>query len=89
MFLLDANNKERSMTKSIFGDIPEEYIVVRDSDMVRVRYLLVYEAKNVPTVTSFIKNNILWISMILYFIMLAFIGFMNGPTWQKLLKYFK
>ncbi|XP_030748669.1 protein mono-ADP-ribosyltransferase PARP16-like [Sitophilus oryzae] len=83
----DKNNKGRSFNQDSYGEIPEKYFVVTNSELLRVKYLLVYTQKRPNMVKSFIKTNFLWIIITLYFLLLVFIGFLNGPYWQKILRY--
>ncbi|XP_076261386.1 protein mono-ADP-ribosyltransferase PARP16-like [Rhynchophorus ferrugineus] len=82
----DKANKERSMNQNSFDEIPEKYFVVKNSELVRVEYILVYRSRAPSAVKSFIKANFLWIVIILYFLLLVFIGFRNGPYYRKLFK---
>jgi len=84
----DEKNKKREINENSYGAIPEKYFVVTNSELVKVKYLLVYRHKAPSVVTSFIKKHFLWIAIILYFALLVFIGILNGPYWRKFTKYF-
>ncbi|CAG2053815.1 unnamed protein product [Timema podura] len=79
------SNRSRSITSdSIGGEVPEKYYVVQNSDLVRVRYLLVY--CNNTTVNSDRNSWVNWLSrhklltfIIGYIFMLASIGFTSNP----------
>ena len=55
LFILGSENGGRNRSRarapgSMGGDVPEKYYVVRNNDMIRVKYLLVYVSKS-PTKT--------------------------------------
>lgn len=82
----DEKNKKRAINHDSYDAIPEKYFVVTNSELVRIKYLLVYRFKATSIVKSFIKKHFLWITIILYFLMLVFIGFLNGPYWRKFVR---
>ncbi|KAL1493404.1 hypothetical protein ABEB36_011465 [Hypothenemus hampei] len=75
----DDENKQRAINKNSLGKIPEKYFVVTNSELVKVKYLLVYRYKGPSVLKSFLKQNFLWILLILYVFMLLLIRFFNGP----------
>lgn len=82
----DENNKRRALNGYTYGgEIPEKYFVVTNSELVRVKYLLVY--KGGSAVKSLIKKNFLWIVISLYLLMLILIGFFNGPASRKFFRF--
>ncbi|XP_066247498.1 protein mono-ADP-ribosyltransferase PARP16-like isoform X3 [Euwallacea similis] len=82
----DDKNKKRAINQNSYGEIPEKYFVVTNSELVKLKYLLVYRHKSPSTVTSFIKKNFLWLTIVLYFLMLILIGFFNNPYFQRYLR---
>jgi len=84
----DEKNKKRAINTNSYGEIPEKYFVVTNSELVKLKYLLVYRY-NAPSFRSFIKKNVLWIIITLYLFMLILIGFFNGPScsWRKFVRY--
>ncbi|XP_066158057.1 protein mono-ADP-ribosyltransferase PARP16-like isoform X1 [Euwallacea fornicatus] len=82
----DDRNKKRAINQNSYGEIPRKYFVVTNNELVKLKYLLVYRHKNQSTVTSFIKKNFLWFTIILYFLMLILIGLFNNPYFQRYLR---
>ncbi|CAH0562399.1 unnamed protein product [Brassicogethes aeneus] len=85
----DAQNKNRSHNDQSYGEIPEKYFVVTDSDMLRVKYLMVYSCKNKKSVKSFITKHLFYIILIVYFFMLVVIGFFRDPNWSRVFRWLK
>lgn len=83
----DEKNKKRAINQNSYDTIPEKYFVVTNSDLVKVKYLLVYTYKAPSVVKSFLRKHFLWIGIGLYFLMLLFIGFFNGPYWRKFVRF--
>ncbi|XP_046661004.1 protein mono-ADP-ribosyltransferase PARP16 isoform X2 [Homalodisca vitripennis] len=84
---------------SLAGEVPHKVYVVPNSDLLRLRYLLVYKAQpsllaqqqlNRPgsSCLSWLSSNKMTISLVIYVIMLASIGLSRSDTfkryWQKL-----
>ncbi|XP_044764681.1 protein mono-ADP-ribosyltransferase PARP16-like [Coccinella septempunctata] len=80
----DSIHKRRSINANSIGEIPEKYIVVTDNEMVQLKYLMVYKKKLI--VKSFLNKNIYWMSLVLYFLMLIFIG-SKGNFWRKMMNF--
>jgi poly[ADP-ribose] polymerase 16 len=85
----DAKNKRRSINEDSFGEIPEKYFVVTDSDMVRVKYLMIYKQKGFISVKSFIAKHLFLCLILLYCIFIICIGiFSNSAAYIKFLRKF-
>lgn len=89
----DENFKSRAVNQgSISGKIPEKYLVVTDSQMLRLKYLLVYKEKTLPARTFWTYNNLALIFTVAYVLSLFCIGFFQGPTgakiWRRLTRIF-
>ncbi|XP_060516408.1 protein mono-ADP-ribosyltransferase PARP16-like [Cylas formicarius] len=82
----DEKNKKRAVNTNSLGEIPEKYYVVTNSELVKVKYLLVYTYKSTPFMKPFIKKNFFWIALIFYCIMLGLVGFFNSPYWRKFVR---
>lgn len=91
---LDVAHKKRSINPgSIGGSVPYNYYVVLNNDLVRVRYLLIYEQnsssikktiKKKSKLYDFFKQNKMMIMLVLYSLLLCFIGFLNSSFWYKM-----
>lgn len=84
---------------SIGGTVPDKYYVVLNSELVRVRYLLVYkhtadsepakELAHTSLLICWLKKHKILILLILYILLLFFIGFVNSSSWYKYQRVFK
>lgn len=81
---VDPANKSRAKNEDSFGHITEKYFVVTDSDMVRVRYLLLYRSGTMNKTASWIYNNFFAVAIFLYVLMLLAIGFFSSRTYENL-----
>lgn len=81
--IVDVKNKQRAVVQGAFGKIPEKYYVVTDSEMVQVKYLLVYKENVDPVIKSYLFNHMSLVLIVLYVLMLLMVGFSNTPTWKK------
>ncbi|KAK9889931.1 hypothetical protein WA026_008739 [Henosepilachna vigintioctopunctata] len=82
----DSENRTRSVENMNDTEgIPEKYFVVTDSDMVRLKYLLVYKKNEIHYGKSFFRKNLVWLALLLYVVFLFFIG--SDKTFLK--KYVK
>lgn len=80
----DSKHKGRSINENSTGEIPEKYFIVTDNEMVQLRYLMVYKKKKLGKSCFF--SNIYWMSLVLYFLMLLFIG-SRGISWIKMISF--
>ncbi|XP_046398621.1 protein mono-ADP-ribosyltransferase PARP16 [Ischnura elegans] len=88
----DSNPSRSITTDSIGGEVPNKYYLVVNSDLVRVRYLLVY-CKQTPYrvssgAVSWLRNHKVLVFIMSYLVMLAAIGAYHNPhaqRWWKIL----
>ncbi|XP_050314772.1 protein mono-ADP-ribosyltransferase PARP16-like [Anthonomus grandis grandis] len=85
----DVKNKRRAINQNSYGEIPENYFVVTNSELVKVKYLLVYRFNSPSIVRSIIRKHLWWILIILYIIMLIFIGMSNSPSYRRFMRYLR
>jgi len=76
---------------SVGGRVPDKYMVVRNNELLHIRYLLVYKhgsgcAANTNLLGSFIADNKLLLLHLTYILMLALIGFSNSPWMLRWLR---
>ncbi|XP_019754955.1 protein mono-ADP-ribosyltransferase PARP16 isoform X2 [Dendroctonus ponderosae] len=79
----DENNRKRALNQNSYGEIPEKYFVVTNSELIKVKYLLVYGNGGPSAVKSFVKKHFLWILIVLYIVMLLMIKLYNMGLWKK------
>lgn len=85
------SGKARSLAKdSIGGEVPQKYYVVMNSDLVKVRYLLVYskftprsDAAANGTWIGWLRQHKVLTFLFGYVLLLALIGFSNNRTVQR------
>ncbi|XP_071449172.1 protein mono-ADP-ribosyltransferase PARP16 isoform X2 [Hetaerina americana] len=88
----DSDPSRSITTDSIGGKVPNKYYLVVNSDLVRVRYLLVY-CKETPYrvgsgAISWLRNHKVLVFIMSYLVMLAAIGAYHNPhaqRWWKIL----
>lgn len=80
----DPDNKSRAKNEDSYGNITEKYFVVTDSDMVRVKYLLLYKKNTLNETASWIYKNFFVIAILLYALLLLSIGFFSSRTYENL-----
>ena len=85
--------KQKAPPDSIGGEVPEKYILVTNSDLVRVRYLLVYNKPQPlsnrsgwPGVTAWVRNHKLLTFIMGYCILLVSVGLSNNNILQRHLR---
>ncbi|XP_014781742.1 protein mono-ADP-ribosyltransferase PARP16 isoform X1 [Octopus bimaculoides] len=78
------------LPNSIAGEVPEKYYVIRNNDVIRVKYLLVYADK--PS-NNKLRNRMSWFSqhkfallMAFYFLLLVIIGLANSKQFKQNVK---
>ncbi|EFA11311.2 protein mono-ADP-ribosyltransferase PARP16 [Tribolium castaneum] len=84
----DTKNKRRSLNEDSLGEIPEKYFVVTDSDMVRVKYLMIYRKKRVFSVKSYIAQHLFLCLLLLYFFLIVAIRVFSNSGYVRYLKKF-
>lgn len=72
------------MVKGVFGEVPEKYYVVTDSDMIRVKYLFVYKENSWSSIKSCLRSNIFTILILMYIVMLLLLGFFSSSAPKKI-----
>lgn len=91
--------KNATVAKKVFStNVPEKYFLIRNNDIIRVRYLVVYsqinKVEHVPalksqkSVINYIKQNKAVFSILFYIFFLACIGMLsskNGIYYRQLL----
>ncbi|KAJ3639501.1 hypothetical protein Zmor_002859 [Zophobas morio] len=82
----DSQNKKRSLNKDSLHEIPEKYFVVTDSDMVRVKYLMVYRQKRVFSVKSYLTEHLFLSLMFIYLVSIIAIGIFSNSSYTRSLK---
>lgn len=87
-YVLDSRNKARAINAGSLDEIPEKYFIVTGSDMVRVKYLMVYREKSIFSVKSFVVKNLFFIVLLMYFLFIVSIGIFNNTTFLKFIKKF-
>ncbi|XP_071107834.1 protein mono-ADP-ribosyltransferase PARP16-like [Haliotis cracherodii] len=90
----DGAKKSRArVTGSMAGDVPEKYYVVRNNEVMRVRYLVVYAEKTKPKQTGVSRGHVSWfqqnkfvVMMVVYVLLLLAIGLANSKSFQYQVK---
>ncbi|XP_046549873.1 protein mono-ADP-ribosyltransferase PARP16-like [Haliotis rubra] len=90
----DGVKKSRArVAGSMAGDVPEKYYVVRNNEVMRVRYLLVYAEKTKPKQLGVSRGHMTWfqqnkflVMMSVYVLLLLAIGLANSKSLQYQLK---
>ncbi|CAF0812418.1 unnamed protein product [Brachionus calyciflorus] len=72
-------------------NIPEKYLIVKNNEYVRVRYVLLYAEKSKTIkrnnrIVKFINENKFLLLLVSYSILLVFIGLLNSRTFNKYIK---
>lgn len=80
---LDTRNKRRSVNQNSLGEIPEKYVVVTDSDMVRIKYLMVYKEKAGFSLKSYITHNFFLFFIVFYIIVMFLISFFGNSYYMR------
>ncbi|XP_049964745.1 protein mono-ADP-ribosyltransferase PARP16 [Schistocerca serialis cubense] len=88
-----SRKKQKAPPDSIGGEVPEKYILVTNSDLVRVRYLLVYNKPQASPervgwtgITSWVQNHKLLTFIMGYCILLVSVGLSNNQVLQRHLR---
>lgn len=68
--------------RGAFGEVPEKYFVVTDSELVRIKHLLVYKSESDPLWKSYVCNKVT-VFLLGYFLVLLFVGLWNSSLWKK------
>ncbi|ELU02619.1 hypothetical protein CAPTEDRAFT_64398, partial [Capitella teleta] len=86
--------KSKIITGSPGGEVPEKYYVVRNNEVMRVKYLLIYAEKK-PKKPSFKRSVVHWlfhhkfaVIMILYALILIFVSLYNSRGFHSYVKKF-
>lgn len=89
----EPHKKQKAPPDSIGGEVPEKYILVTNSDLVRVRYLLVYNKPQTFSqrsgwsgVTTWVQNHKLLTFIMGYCILLVSVGLSNNNVLQRHLR---
>jgi len=84
----DVKVEDSLVEDSEGGRVPEKYVVVRNNELLRIRYLLVYQhqppvlAKSDNIITLWIKENKMLLLLLAYAFLLVCIGLSNS-VWLK------
>jgi len=91
-----SEDQERGRVEgSVGGRVPDKYMVVRNNELLHIRYLLVYKHGSsgasassgyTNLLATFIADNKLLFLHLTYILMLALIGFSNSPWLQRWLR---
>jgi len=92
----DADNnveKKRAVVKdSLGGNVPEKYFVVRNDEMLRVKYVLVYATKtlrkksNSPSRWTWVSDHKFAVTMAFYVFVLCLIGLGSSPAFKNFMR---
>ncbi|XP_041367733.1 protein mono-ADP-ribosyltransferase PARP16-like [Gigantopelta aegis] len=92
----NGTSKSRARVQdSMAGDVPDKYYVVRNNEMIRVKYLLLYAEKTQSHATvlgkvSWFHRNKFAVMMAVYVLLLLAIGLANSKSFQfQMRKMFK
>ncbi|GAB1603768.1 protein mono-ADP-ribosyltransferase PARP16-like [Argonauta hians] len=86
----DVKRSRTLLPNSMAGEVPEKYYVIRNNDVIRVKYLLVY-ADNTPS--KKLSHRMSWFTqhkfallMAFYFLLLVIIGLANSKQFKQNVK---